>query len=101
MCLDWCAHAGRENALWLGSDLSPDLGDWWRNVCPKSPEWISSGPTSEAGCGFEFHGQDVENMAIGGIGQDTSSEVISLFLKDWEVGRVVSCHLSMDLFAKR
>ena len=73
-----------ENALWLGSDLSPDLGDLWRNGCPKSPEWISSGPTSEADYGFEFYEHDVENMAIEVIGQDRSSKVISLFMKDWE-----------------
>ena len=37
-----------ENALWLGSDLSPGLRDLCRNGCPKRSEWISSGPTSEA-----------------------------------------------------
>ena len=37
-------------------------------------------------------------MAIEVIGQERSSEVISLFLEDWELGRVASsCHLSMDL----
>ena len=34
-------------------------------------------------------------------GQNWSSEVISLFLEDWEVGRVaLSCHLSMDLLCQ-
>ena len=87
-----------ENALLLGSDFSPDLGDMWRNGCPTSPEWISSGPTTEADGGFEFCEHNVVSMAIEVIGQDRSSEVISLFLKDWEVGRVaLSCHLSVDL----
>ena len=59
---------------------------------------ITSGPTSEADCGFEFYEHNVENMAIEVIGQDKSSEMISLFLEDWEVGRgALSCHLSMDL----
>ena len=86
----------------LGSDFSPDLGDTWRNGCPKkalcgaataligqavSPEWISSGPTSEADGGFEFCEHSVGSMAIEVIGQDRSSEVISLFLEDWEVWR--------------
>ena len=32
------------------------------------------------------------------VGQNWSSEVISLFLEDWEVGRVaLCCLLSMDL----
>ena len=66
--------------------------------CPKSPEWISSGPTSEAVHGFEFSELNVENMAVEVVEQDTSSEVISLLLEDWEVGRVaLSCHLSVDL----
>ena len=57
-----CASIGvhmmaEENALWLGSDLSPDIGEFWRNGCTKSPEWISSGPTSEAGDAFEFYEQ--------------------------------------------
>ena len=35
------------------------------------------------------------------LGRNRSSEVISLFLEDWEVGRVaLSCHLSMDFFPR-
>ena len=75
-----CAWPGlhmmaEENALWLGSDLSPEFGDMRRNGCPKSPEWISSGPTSEAYCGFEFYEHNVENMASEVMGQDRSSNV--------------------------
>ena len=72
-----------ENALWLGSDLSPDLGDLWRNGCLKSPERISSRPTSEADCGFKFYEHNVEIMAIEVIGQDRSGQVISL---SWRIG---------------
>ena len=69
--------------------------------CPQSPEWISSGPTSEADHGFEFSELIVEIMAIEVVGQDTSSEVISLLLEDWEVGRVaLSCHLSVDFLCQ-
>ena len=89
-----------ENAFWLGRDLSPDLGDVWRNVCPKSPEWISSGPTSKAYCCFEFYEHNFENMAIEVIGQDSSGNV-ALFLKDWELGRVaLSCHMAMDFLCQ-
>ena len=90
-----------ENVLQSDSDSSPDSGDLWRNGCPESPEWISSGPTSAASFGFEYYEHNVENLAIEVVGQKWSSEVISLFLKDWEVGRVaLSCHLSMDLLCQ-
>ena len=62
-----CAWIGlhkmaEEDALRLESDCSLDLGDVWRNVCPNCPEWISSGPTSEAYGGFEFYEHNAENM---------------------------------------
>ena len=98
MCLGRSAHVPEESALLLGSDFSPDWRNVWRNGCPTSLEWISSGPTSEADGGFEFCEHNVVSMAIEVIGQDRSSEVISLFLEDWKVGRVaLSCHLSVDL----
>ena len=35
------------------------------------------------------------------IGQDWSSEVVALFLEDWELGRAASsCHMAMDLFCQ-
>ena len=61
----------------------------WRNNCPKSQEWISSGPTSEADHGFDLHEQNVENMAIEVIRQDRSSNVGGAFsqgLGGWEGG---------------
>ena len=35
------------------------------------------------------------------LGLDWSSEVVALFLKDWELGRVaLSCHVAMDLLCQ-
>ena len=73
----------------------------WRNGCPKSQEWISSGPTSEAQCAFEFCEHNVENMAADVIGQDRSSNVGALLLKDRELGRVaLSCHMTINLLCQ-
>ena len=42
-----------------------------------------------------------ECRAIKVIGQDRSSEVVALFLEDWELGRVASsCHMAMDLLCQ-
>ena len=42
-----------------------------------------------------------ECWAIEVIGQDWSSEVVALFLEDWELGRVaLSCHMAMDLLCQ-
>ena len=39
--------------------------------------------------------------AIEVIGQDWTSEVVALFLQDWELGRVaLSCHMAMDLLCQ-
>ena len=77
------------------------LGTCGGTGCPKCPEWISSGPTSEASRGLQLYEHSVENMAVDVIGQDRSSDVVALFLKDWELGRVaLNCHLSMDLLCQ-
>ena len=35
------------------------------------------------------------------IGQDWSSEVVALFLEDWELGRVaLSCHMTVNLLCQ-
>ena len=48
---------------------------------------------------MEYCERNVDNLAIVVEWQNWSSEVVSLFLEDWEVGRVaLCCHLSMDLF---
>ena len=42
-----------------------------------------------------------ECRAIEVVGQDWSSEVVALFLDDWELGRVaLSCHMAMDLLCQ-
>ena len=90
-----------ENILFLERDFSAGLGEMWRNGCPQSLEWICPGPTSEAYCGFEFYEHIVWNMAFEVIGQDRSINVVALFLKDWELGRVAfGCHMSMDLLCQ-
>ena len=46
-------------------------------------------------------GLNSECRAIDASGQDWSSEVVALFLEDWELGRVASsCHMAMDLLCQ-
>ena len=53
---------------------------------------------NESTVGYEVYKHNNECQAIEVIGQDWSSEVVVLFLKDWELGRVVlSCHMTMDV----
>ena len=43
-----------------------------------------------------------ECRAVEVIGQDWSSEVVALYLEDWELGRVaLICHMTMDLSLPR
>ena len=50
---------------------------------------------------MENYEHNVGNLAVGVVGQNWSSEVISVFFEDWKVGRVASCcHLSMDLLCQ-
>ena len=52
---------------------------------------------SEDTSSVEYHEHSVDNL----VGQHWTSGVISLFLEDWEVGRVAtSCHLSVDLLCQ-
>ena len=49
----------------------------------------------------EYYEHNVDNLAIEVVGQHWTSEVVSLFLEDWEIGRVASsCHLSRDLLCQ-
>ena len=99
MCIDWCAHDGPGKCPSV-SDSFTRLG---RNVevwLPKKPcVWSSNEWTgSEDAPSLEYYEHNVDNLALEVVGQDWSSEVISLLVEDWEVGRVaLSCHLSMDL----
>ena len=92
-----------ENALRSNTDFSPE-GDMWRFDCPKSPVWSSNGVEwagSEDASSLEYDEHNVGNLAVEVVGQNWSSEVISLFVEDWEVGRVaLSCRLSMDLLCQ-
>ena len=73
----------------------------WTYGCPKS--LVASGEgnegeRSEDTSSEEYYEHNVENLAIEAVWQRWSSEVASLSLEVWEVGRVaLSCHLSMDL----
>ena len=70
----------------------------------KSSVWSDDGLEEERGkdaSSVEYHEHNVDNLAIVVVGQNWSSEVISLFREDWEVGRVASsCHLLMDLLCQ-
>ena len=80
-----------ENALRSDRDSSPDLGEMWKYGCTKSPVWSGDGLDEE-------RGEDASAIEV--VGQNWTSEVISLFLEDWEVGRASSCHLSVDLLCQ-
>ena len=63
-----------------------------------SPERFSPCSTSVTFCGGEEDEHSNECGAIQVVGQAWSSEVVVLFLEDWELGRVVlSCHMAVDL----
>ena len=85
-------------------DSSPHLGQMWKHGWPKSPVWRGDnckGERSEDTSSEAYYERNVDNLAIEVVGHNWSSEVISPFLEDWEVGRVaLSCHLSMDLLCQ-
>ena len=66
--------------------------------CSNGVEWAGSEDVSS----LEYYEHNIGHPAIEVVGQNWSSEVISLFLEDWEVGRVAlcCCHLSMDLLCQ-
>ena len=71
----WChfAEAGRDpRAQWSEVPL------WKEEV-----SWSGNAST----VGFEVYEHNNECQAIDVIGQDWSSEVVALFLEDWELGR--------------
>ena len=99
-----CAWIGlhmmaQENAFRSDNDFSLDSGTRACMVAKKkkkSPVWTSGGDDcagTEGTSSCEDYEHNVDNLTLEG-----SSEVISLFLDDWEVGRVASsCHLSVGL----
>ena len=82
-------------------------GDMCRYGCPqKSPDWdgdVESWTESEGtSSSSEQCEHYVESLAPKAIGQDQSGELISLFLEDWELARVVlSCHMAPGLVCAR
>ena len=73
---------------WIDTDKG-DAGrpNYKRQGCPKSPEWISSCSASETSLGCEVYDHNNECRAIEVIGQDWSSEVVTLFNEElgaWE-----------------
>ena len=106
MCLDWSASdMAEENALRSDRDSSPDLREMWKYGFPKSSVWSGDdfeGKRSEDTPSEQYCEHNVDNLAIEVVGQKWSSEVISLFLKDWGVGRVaLSCPLVHGPFVPR
>ena len=56
---------------------------------------------NESTVSYEVYEHNNECRAIEVIGQVGSSEVVALFLEDWELGRVaLSCHMTMDLLCQ-
>ena len=56
---------------------------------------------SETSLGCEVYEYNNECRAIEVIGQDWSSEVVALFLEDWELGRVaLSRHMTLDVLCQ-
>ena len=94
LCL--CGNTNGVCADW-STGQSPELGNMWRQGGPKSPEWIGSCSASEPSLGCEVYEHNNGCWAIEVVGQDRSSEVVALFVEDWELGRVaLSCHMTMD-----
>ena len=90
-----------EGEVGSGGSQYPDLGDMWRQGCPKSLEWVSSCSAGDTSVGCEVYEHNNECRAVEVIGQDWSSEVVALFLEDWELGRVaLSFHTTMDLLCQ-
>ena len=64
--------------------LSLDLGDMCKYGCG-----------GESGSDFRAH--NVKSLGLHVIGLNWSGEKISLFLEDWELGRVaLSCHIALE-----
>ena len=75
----------KENARMSDSDLSPDSGDMWTHGCPNKPVWSSGGnyrAGSDGTSSFEDYEHTVDNLALEAVGQNWSSEVVSLFSEE-------------------
>ena len=97
MCPGRSAHDGWGNCFRSDSGFSPDSGDVWRYGCPKSHMWGSDCGewAGSEGTPSVEHCEHNVNLALEVVGQNWSSEVISIFLEDWEVGRVLGSPRSL------
>ena len=80
--------AGGESGSSSCGVFSPELGGIPGLSGPRYPLWKVSGSDNESTVGFEVYEHNNECRATEVIGQDWSSEVVALFLEDWELGRV-------------
>ena len=73
-------------------------------VVQKSPDWndgVESWEESEGDSSSEQSEHNVESLALNAVGQDQSGEKFTLFLEDWELGRVaLSCHIALDMLCQ-
>ena len=104
-CALICLHLmAAEGASGSSGGQSRDLGDAWRNACPRSPGWDSDvdfWTVVDGAPRCEVYEHNSECGALEVIGQDWSGEVVSLFIEDWELGRVaLSCHMALDLLCQ-
>ena len=79
----------------------PCLGDEWETSCPKSPMWESGDEAWSEDESVSYGGSregNVGNYALHVIGLCGPGDKISLFLKDWELAKVVlRCHMALDM----
>ena len=95
MCLDRFAHDG------CGKCLLGHVEVWLPKKALCGAATALNGQDVRIFLLWSVTSTNVGNLAVEVVGQNWSSEVISLFLEDWEVGRVAfSCHLSMDLLCQ-
>ena len=83
------------------SPLKEACGD---TVAPKSPDWDSDGEwwsEREGLSASDFREHNEESLALHVMGQNWSSEKVSLFLEDWELARVaLRCHVALDMLCQ-
>ena len=81
--------------------FSPELGGIPGLGGARYPLWKDDVSCSASGRTSGVYEHNSECRAVTVIGQDWSSEVVALFLEDWELGRVaLCCHMAMDLLCR-
>ena len=99
MCSDWSA---RQQKVHLGQ-VVPSYRIWEKheNGCPRSPGWSSDVDFWTGAPRYDMYEHNNMCQALEVIGQDLSSEVVSLFLEDWELARVAfRCHMALDFLCQ-